>query len=52
MQQQEPDDNIYMGDFSMQPALRDQEYLSHSHLLGDMLAQMPAGESVMSFLHL
>jgi len=42
MQQQEPDDNIYMGDFSMQPALRDQEYLSHSHLLGDMLAQMPA----------
>jgi len=31
----------YEGEVGLSPSLRDQEYLSHSHLLGNMLAQMP-----------
>ena len=34
----------YGGELAMHPSLRDREYMSHGHLLGNILAQFPPGE--------
>uniref|UniRef100_A0A6A7G8L7 Neuroendocrine protein 7B2 n=1 Tax=Hirondellea gigas TaxID=1518452 RepID=A0A6A7G8L7_9CRUS len=35
----------YGDELAMHPSLRDREYMSHGHLLGDMFAQFPPGSS-------
>lgn len=37
--------DVFSGDLTMHPSLRDREYMSHGHLLGNMLAQFPPGSS-------
>ncbi|KAF2365944.1 Neuroendocrine 7B2 precursor [Trinorchestia longiramus] len=41
----QPPASPYGVELSMHPSLRDREYLQHSHLLGDRLAQFQSGDS-------
>lgn len=40
---QDDSSSPYGGELSMNPSLRDHEYMSHGHLIGNMLAQFPPG---------